>query len=115
MLEAADDLWAPEVLIQEVLNGVHRAERRNLLSRDAADEVVRKFFALGIETMSAVPFVERARRMAREYRQPSIFDAVYLVCAKELGAEMWTCDRKFAASFAGERPALLRVCPDDVP
>ena len=32
----------------------------------------------------------------------------------DLRCDLWTCDRKFVASFGGLRPSNLKLCPDDV-
>jgi predicted nucleic acid-binding protein len=36
-------------------------------------------------------WVEQGLDTARRYRQPRIYDAIYLACAEEMGLELWTC------------------------
>lgn len=114
LLAAHSGFRAPLVLRQEVYNAVFTVERRGLIPPAVAERAIREFEDLSIEYSDHPSWVPRAREIALRFRQPSIFDAIYLVCAEDLGSELWTCDRRFVASFGALRPANLRLCPDDV-
>jgi predicted nucleic acid-binding protein len=110
----AGSVWAPQLLTQEVTNSAWKLERRGLLTRDDVDSVLARFARLGIELVDSPGSPRRALAIARRFTQSRIFDAIYLACAEDLDAELWTCDRRFVASFGNHRPSCLRLCPDDV-
>ena len=91
-----------------------RGERQGNLAPDEAEQVLGELFSLPIEYSWDPEWLPRARRIALRFRQPNIFDAIYLVCADDLRCDLWTCDRKFVASFGALRPTNLKLCPDDV-
>lgn len=49
--------------------------------------------AMALEYVESAAWVRRALETARRYRQPRIFDAIYLACAEDLDAELWTCQQ----------------------
>jgi predicted nucleic acid-binding protein len=110
-----DAIFAPPVLWQEFANGRYRLERRGIHTTEENDEALTWVDRLAIHRVDSERWVARALAIARRYRQPRVFDAIYFACAEDLAAEMWTCDRKFVASFGPDRPAWLKLCPDDVP
>ncbi|MBI5948099.1 MAG: type II toxin-antitoxin system VapC family toxin [Chloroflexi bacterium] len=79
------------------------------------ESAVRDFDALSIQLVDSAEWVDRALVIARRFDQSNIFDAMYLACAEDLDAELWTCDRRFAASFGPSRPQRLLLCPADSP
>ncbi len=110
----AGTLFAPAILRQEFFNAAWRAERRGLLPAAGLDTVLRDFDALPIEFVDSPDWVGRALAVARRFDQPNIFDAIYLACAEDLDADLWTCDRRFVASFGADRPQRVFLCPVDV-
>ncbi len=123
MVPAADSLLyaptseivAPALLRQETFNAGWRLTRRGLLAAADFESAIRDFDALPIEFVDSPDWVGRALAVARRFDQPNIFDAIYLACAEDLDAELWTCDRRFVASFGANRPRRVFLCPVDAP
>ncbi len=112
----ADRTWsAPHILRQEFFNAVRRAENRRLITLREADDALNRFERLAIEFLSDEAWVPRALALSRRYNQRGIFDAIYFVCASDLGVQLWTADGRFVRSFGVERPANLRFAPEDAP
>ena len=105
------ELVCPEILRQEFANAAWKLERRGLLNPDDVDGWLDR---LGITFVEVPEYVRTALATARRFGQPRIFDAIYLACADDLGAELWTCDRRFVNSFGPERPPNLKLCPDNL-
>ncbi len=108
------EVVVPTLFMQETLSAIFKAERRGNVSSESADEARIRLGGLRHESLEPARFLDRAYEIALRFRQSDIYDAVYLVCADDVGAELWTCDRKFVASFGRQRPANPKLCPDDV-
>ncbi len=107
-------LFAPPVLEQEFTTLTWRLELRGSASETECSAVLRAFAAFDIAVAAPVDSVARALAVARRFKQPAIFDALYFVCAEALSAEMWTCDRRFVRSFGKSRPPWLYLIPEDI-
>ena len=106
--------WAaPMILRQEFYNAVRRAENRRLVTTSEADTALLHFETLGIDFSYDDSWVPRALALSRQFGQSGIFDGVYLMCADDLGADLWTADARFVRSFGDRRPANLRFAPED--
>lgn len=110
----SEQLFAPSIMRGEFYSAVLKLERRGNHDRMLSDASIAGFESLGIEHLSHDDWVPRAFAYARRH-QHSVFDAIYLACAEDLDAELWTCDARFVRSFGADRPARLKLCPDDVP
>jgi predicted nucleic acid-binding protein len=108
-------LFAPSILWQEYLNGLFRLERRGIATSEAIDRSVEWFNGLATRYLDERAWRAQSLAIARRFRLSRIYDAIYYVCAEDLGAELWTCDRRFVAAFGDERPGWLKLCPDDLP
>jgi predicted nucleic acid-binding protein len=116
LLEATGrvQLVEPAILFQEFANAAWLLQRRGLLLATEVDRRLAELEAMPLQVIDDPGWVARALAVARRFGQPRIFDAIYLACADDLGAELWTCDRRFVNSFGAARPANLKLCPDDV-
>jgi predicted nucleic acid-binding protein len=114
VLRKAHTIFGPTVLRQEFYNAVHRGVRRGTMSADAAVRCITRFTDANIQESYQPEWIARAYEVAQRFRQPRIFDAIYYVCAEDLGVELWTADRKFVETFGLDRPGWLRLCPDDL-
>lgn len=103
----------PSVLAQEFTNALWRLERRGVITLAESQKALTDFEVLPLALVESGQWVRGAIDIARQHSQPRIFDALYLACAHDRGAELWTCDRRFVASFGPGRPPNLRLCPDD--
>jgi predicted nucleic acid-binding protein len=63
--------------------------------------VLAEFEGLDILLVDSEPLVQRAYDQARRRQQSQLFDAVYLACADDLDADLWTCDARFVRSVRG--------------
>lgn len=115
LLASGRDLFAPGLVRMEFHNLVHRLNRRQLLTTGEADTRLSRLEALAISIVEEPSWLSRATLTARRYNQPHIYDAIYLACAEDLDVDLWTCDARFVRSFGADRPARLKLCPDDVP
>ena len=106
---------APWILRQEFFNAVRRLENRRIVDRAAADRAIAEFEQLGVHLIDQPKWIERALATSRRFNQSGIFDAIYLACADDLGAELWTYDGSFVRSFGDRRPTNLRFAPEDAP
>lgn len=111
----AVEFAAPHLLTYEIANTAHQLIRRGSITASEAVEALDIFRRIPIHFVDAPGWSSRAFSIAQQFRQRAIYDAIYLACAEDLDAELWTRDRRFVASFGGTRPALLRLYPDDLP
>lgn len=109
------ETFAPDLLRQEIANASLRLERRGLATSGQAEAVLQALVDdIAVTFLHDPSWVVRAIAVARRFAQARIYDAIYLACAEDLGAELWTRDRRFAESFGDARPPLLRLYPDDI-
>lgn len=102
LLEQSGVTWsAPRILRQEFYNAVRRLETRRKVDRQAADWAIGVFEGINVTLLDRPDWIERALATSRRFNQSGIFDAIYLACADDLGAELWTYDGSFVRSFGG--------------
>jgi len=99
---------------QEFVKAVWKLERRGVATSVEVNRAIEQFWRLDAKYVDSRDWPIHSLAIARRYRQARMFDAIYLACAEDLGAELWTCDRRFVLSFGGERPGMLKLCPDDL-
>jgi predicted nucleic acid-binding protein len=104
--------FAPDILRQEFYNVLLKTERRRTISIQAADALAIRFNSEPIRYVSRENWVLRAWPFARQFSL-GLFDTIHLVCAEDLDAELWTCDRQFVARLGSSRPPRVKLCPDD--
>lgn len=112
--DVIDPVFAPPLLGYEIANAAHQLALRGRLGRADALESVRAFAALPIQIVHDPRWVSRSFEIATEFGQRATYDAIYLACAEDVGAELWTRDRRFVESFGDRRPRALRLFPDDM-
>ncbi|MEX0784215.1 MAG: type II toxin-antitoxin system VapC family toxin, partial [Dehalococcoidia bacterium] len=95
LLQSITSLYAPELIRLEFYNTVHRLSRRGSLTMDEADQRLTKFEQLSASILQDSSWLPRATRVARRYNHRHVYDAIYLACAEDLDAELWTCDARF--------------------
>ena len=109
--EAAWRLWdswlfegstihSPVLLGYEVANALHRYHRASLLSLASADLVLDAALSLPVRLHSSPELHRRALRLAADASLPATYDAHYLAVAEQVGAELWTADRRLAKQSA---------------
>lgn len=94
-------LHAPTLLLYEVANGLRMAARRARLSEHVERQAMANLVACRIELHppDAEDVLATARRL-----DLTAYDASYAALAVELGAELWTGDRRLHRALRAERP-----------
>lgn len=96
------DIYAPYLLLYEahsvIRNKVHRKEL-TLNEGKTAAEVLMEQEIIFYNTPTTVRI---ACNFARQYNQPTLYDAFYLAVARELESEFWTADKKLFNSISHE-------------
>lgn len=99
-----DDLFAPDLLVPEVLAVLRRMTSRNLLSDPEADLLVRVFQGAPVEYVQVWP---QAARVWDLRHNLSPYDACYVAVAEEAGAPLVTTDLRLARAAAGLVPVIV--------
>jgi len=86
----------PPHLETEVTNAIYQRLRRqgSGISPDEGQRALQAFLHLGVEFMSFPDLHPRAFHFAQAHSLSSVYDALYVVLAEMLGAELWTDDRR---------------------
>lgn len=93
---------APTLLYYEVTNVLYRYRRAEMLSAEAMRLALRAALALPVRLYGEPALHDRALRLAERFLLPAAYDAHYLAVADWLGAELWTADRRLAASVQSD-------------
>lgn len=95
-------LHAPTLLLYELANGLRMASRRARLSEDVEQQAMANLVACRIELHppDAEDVLATARRL-----DLTAYDASYAALAVEIGAALWTGDRRLHRALADHQPA----------
>lgn len=94
-LRESDAAFAPELLDVEVLSVLGRLERAGLLDAAGAAEALQAFATASITRVAHLGLLASA--WAKRHNV-SLFDAVYVALAQELGCPLMTADRRLAGA-----------------
>ena|SRR5579883_884676 len=101
-------LASPPHLLGEMVNALYQRLRTTdaakHLSRTKVDRAVSRILRVPFELHQPADLYERALDLAATHRLPGIYDALYVVLAQMLGAELWTADRRLLTALAGATP-----------
>ena len=103
-MNAGERVLAPELMLAETTNALHRCGQAGLLQPAEVDEAVRHVGALGIELSPMAPLVGPALSLARRLALPAAYDAFYLALAERESAELWTADLRLTRAVSGVLP-----------
>jgi len=96
-------LLAPLLWEYECLSGFHRAVRLGIIHPQEAAEFMNDLLALEIErVLPSVQSHQSALRWAERLGQSKIYDAQYVALAEQLGAELWSADRRLVNDLQGQ-------------
>ncbi len=94
-------LVAPTLLYYEVTNALYQYQKLGLMSTIAVQLALKAAFALPVRLHGDAGLHRRALRLAERFSLPATYDAHYLALAEQLGAELWTADRRLAQAVQG--------------
>jgi len=110
ILESAEPIAAPDIIIPEILNVLWKKSTRGEISRHQANEVIAN---LPMTIPTIIPSVEIANEafvLAENLRHP-VYDCLYLAGALASGALLITADESFVrkVSVAGLGPIVVDI------
>jgi len=94
------DLVAPDTVLIEVANALWKNVRRRLITLDQAQRRVGDLPRLFNRLLPTRDFVAEAFTLGAEFDMP-IYDCVYVVASRRIGARLITADSKLIAKLAG--------------
>ncbi len=94
-LTAGYTLVAPPLFSYETESVIQQFLHTGALTLTEADTAITRLEAIGVQIVTHPEMVRRAREIARQFRQPQIYDALYAAVAELRGCEFWTADRRF--------------------
>jgi predicted nucleic acid-binding protein len=95
---------APALLPNEVINAIYRQLHRGGLAERDADAAVARFARLSVWLLAPSGLPEDAYAFAKRHQLGAIYDALYVVLAQRLGAELWTDDLGLLSSVGTAAP-----------
>jgi len=106
------ELLAPRFLLYEISSAILRAARRRRLNQVAAEDALTAFFSLGIQFVgtddSQRAMVEESYDLAVRVGC-SLYDALYLAVASELGLPLITADARFYRSVSDRTDTVVWI------
>ena len=87
-------IQAPALLPNEVFNALYQQVRRGHLLEADADAAVARFSRFDVDLVMPRDLPARAYVFAKRHRLRAIYDSLYVLLAQQLGAELWTADRR---------------------
>ncbi len=112
-LRAARVIATPPHLHSEAGNAIYQRTRISevtlRLSPADAIEALSELLEVPIELIAPHGLYERALAFAQLHGLPSIYDALYVVLAQLLGAELWTADQRLLTAVGGAAPWVRAI------
>lgn len=102
-LSLDDDLFAPDLLVPEVLHTLRRLTRDGWLTEAEADESAHSLVKVPIEYLHSWPYTERIWAWRHKM---TAYDATYVALAADLGATLVTTDLRLARAAEGIVPVI---------
>ena len=99
-----DDLFAPDLLVAEVLGFFRRMASRGRLPAADADQLTQVFQSAPVEYVPVWPHTSRLWELRHIL---SSYDACYVAVAEELGTPLVTTDLRLARAATGIVPVIV--------
>ena len=98
-----DDLFAPDLLVSEVMQTMRRLSSTGWLTPAAADSCVRAFIGSQVEFLHTWPYSEKIWAWRHNFTP---YDAAYVALAADLKATLVTTDLRLARAAEGLVPVI---------
>ena len=107
-LQGDQTLGGPPHLLGECTSAIFQRYRSvdptKHMDRAATELALAQLLAYPIEIISPPGLYEPALDFAVTHRLSAVYDALYIVLAQMLGAELWTADRRLLTALASAAP-----------
>lgn len=118
--EAVRSLWArwveqdvevaaPFLLAYEVISVLRNKVFRGELPPEAGEAALAAFLTQEISLLHPHGMEEKTWGVAKQWNLPTSYDAAYLALAELIESDLWTADRRFAASLRKKVPRVRVV------
>ena len=106
-------IYVPVLWEYEVVSAMRKIVRAALLTEDGANHALETLFQFSFQRVAPDLNLHRAAlRWASRLGQVVAYEAQYLALAEQLGAELWTADRRLAAQARELGVAWVRCITD---
>ena len=105
------NLIAPPLFTSEVDTAIRKRVHDGRLSRTDAQRAYAVLDRAPIQIVTHPNLRQRAREIAEQFNQRTIYDATYAALADLRGCEFWTADRIFYDAVKAELP-FVKYLPD---
>jgi len=95
-------LIAPDLIWAEFANVIWKYERKRLLKKDEATEILRQFIRSPIEIYRSDAILEHAMEIALN-TQRTVYDCLYIALASREGCDMVAADQRLVNALHGSR------------
>ncbi|MFO1170069.1 MAG: type II toxin-antitoxin system VapC family toxin [Hyphomicrobiaceae bacterium] len=95
---------APELVLVEVANALWKTERRGLIETDVVNRAIELLPRYFRTVLPAFGLIAETSLLARSIKHP-VYDCLYVVAARRLGAQLVTTDQALLAKVAGTADA----------
>lgn len=103
------DVAAPYLLAYEVTSVLRSKVFRREMSREAGEAAFAAFRTQEVSLLHPDGLEDRAWEISKQWNLPTSYDAAYLALAELLDYDLWTADRRFAASLRKKVPRVRLV------
>lgn len=108
-IEQEAEIVAPFLLAYEVISVLRNKVFRGELPPEAGEAAFSAFRSQDISLLHPDGIEEKAWGLAKQWNLPTSYDAVYLALAELMKYDLWTADRRFAASLRKKVPRVNLV------
>lgn len=103
-IENSTECIAPPLFPFEVSSVIRNKYVRKQLTAEEAEKSFNLFTKLDFTILMPEALLKEAWDMAREFRQPTLYDTTYLALAKLCNCEFWTADKVLINSLQRKLP-----------
>jgi predicted nucleic acid-binding protein len=101
-------IYGPPLLPAEALSAIYQRTRRTnpatAIPFEQADRYLAAFLALGIDIVAPPELYPRTLAFVQAHGLARTYDAIYVVLALLLGAELWTADERLVNTLSAAAP-----------